>query len=159
MHHKIRLKDDPRIDATMFFPVEMIVVAHIKSAPIVELSLESTITVPGNDKAKFNYQSKNQKPVRSIEEFKSLYPSGDEFIVFKIFDKLKVKVDTTTEFPLDIECKILFTKEDGYEYQRLIDEFELKTKNELLLLAESDIIVISDNKPIILVALNESDDV
>jgi hypothetical protein len=46
MHHKIRLRDDPRIDGTMFFPVEMMVVAHIKSDTTeAGASLESTVGV------------------------------------------------------------------------------------------------------------------
>jgi len=41
---------------------------------------------------------------------------SSEFLILRIFDKLKVKVDTTTEFPLDIVCTLLFTDDDHKEY-------------------------------------------
>jgi len=30
----------------------------------------------------------------------------------KIFDRVKIRVDTTTEFPLDIKATLMFSKED-----------------------------------------------
>jgi hypothetical protein len=30
LHHKVRLRDDPRIDSVIFFDEEMVMVAHIK---------------------------------------------------------------------------------------------------------------------------------
>ena len=35
--------------------------------------------------------------------------SPNEYIKFRIYDRVKVLVETTTEFPLDIKCTILFT--------------------------------------------------
>ena len=43
----------------------------------------------------------------------------EELLFFKIFDKVKVRVDTTTEFPLDITCTIVFGKDDLEDYTRL----------------------------------------
>lgn len=35
---------------------------------------------------------------------------------------MRVKVDTTTEFPLDIKCTLMFTKEDQVEYETLLGQ-------------------------------------
>lgn len=42
-----------------------------------------------------------------------------EYTVLRIFDKLKVKVDTTVEFPLDIVATLVITSEDESEYEQL----------------------------------------
>ena len=34
MHHKIRLRDDTRIDSVIFFEDELILVAHLKQASL-----------------------------------------------------------------------------------------------------------------------------
>jgi len=56
---------------------------------------------------------------------------SEEYIVLRIFDKVRVKVETTTEFPLDIKCTLMFTKEDGQEYDMLfqaqVARYEQKT--------------------------------
>ena len=41
------------------------------------------------------------------EEFKP-----EELLIFKVFDRVKVLVDTTTDFPLDLKCTVLFTYSD-----------------------------------------------
>jgi hypothetical protein len=48
------------------------------------------------------------KKCKSLSEFEATF-SPDEFLILRIFDKIKVKVDTTTEFPLDIKCTLMFT--------------------------------------------------
>ena len=45
-------------------------------------------------------------------------------MIFKIFDRVKVKVDTTTEFPLDIKCALVFDQNDHEEFNRLALEQE-----------------------------------
>ena len=37
-------------------------------------------------------------------------------LTFRVLDTVKIKVETTTEFPLDFKCSILFTQEDVMEY-------------------------------------------
>lgn len=108
MHHKIRLRDDPRIDSVVFFDEQLVLVAHLK-------------------------QSKNSKieafkKVNSLEEFtgKQSHFAPEELLVFKIFDKVKVRVDTTIEFPLDISCTLVFGKEDLENYDTLFQEQEAK---------------------------------
>ena len=38
-------------------------------------------------------------------------------MTFRIFEKVKVKIDTTSEFPLDVTCSLLFNKEDLEVYE------------------------------------------
>lgn len=54
----------------------------------------------------------DQAPPRSVET--SL--DSNEFLTFRVLDKVKIKLSTTTEFPLDFKCEILFTPEDINEY-------------------------------------------
>jgi len=39
-------------------------------------------------------------------------------LCFTVCDKIKVKVETTTEFPLDIKCTMLITEADMKAYQK-----------------------------------------
>lgn len=86
MHHKLRLRDDPRIDSVIFFEEHLTLVAHLKGA-----------------KAHKDQEAKRDKfkKAKTIAEIHEQF-SSDEFLILRIFDKIKVKVDTTTEFPLDI---------------------------------------------------------
>lgn len=45
---------------------------------------------------------------------------------FKIFDRVKVKVETTTEFPLDIKCSLILTEEDQEEYAQIVQKQKLR---------------------------------
>ncbi len=45
-------------------------------------------------------------------------------MVLRIFDKVKVRVDTTTEFPLDIKCTMIFGEEDLADFDKLLMEQE-----------------------------------
>lgn len=115
MHQKIRLRDDPRIDSLLFFEEHMIIVAHLK-----------TKTGKGNGKSA---EEKRElfKKVKNLSDFEEHF-SPDEFLIMRIFDKVKVKVETTTEFPLDIKCTLMFTPEDAQEYDQLLKEQENRNK-------------------------------
>ena len=52
----------------------------------------------------------------------SAAPKDSDNICFSVYDKVKIKVDVTTEFPLDIKCTLLITDED------MIDYNEIKTR-------------------------------
>ena len=41
---------------------------------------------------------------------------ANESLTFRVLDTVKIKLSTTTEFPLDFRCEILFTPEDINEY-------------------------------------------
>ena len=36
-----------------------------------------------------------------------------------VFDRVKIKVEATKEFPLDIKCSLLVTKKDIEEYEKI----------------------------------------
>lgn len=40
-------------------------------------------------------------------------------LLFRVFDTIKVRVETTVEFPLDIKCTLMFTEEDLEEFNQL----------------------------------------
>jgi hypothetical protein len=99
MHHKVRLRDDPRIDSVIFFEDELILVAHLKNSAQQKDAKEAKKVNNGERVEAFRQVTKF---AQVIKEF-----APQELIVFNIFDKVKVKVDTTTEFPLDIKCSLV----------------------------------------------------
>ena len=40
-------------------------------------------------------------------------------VCFKVYDKVRILVDTTSEFPLDLKCTLLLTKTDMETYDEL----------------------------------------
>jgi len=40
-------------------------------------------------------------------------------VCFGIYDRVRVKVEPTTEFPLDLNCQVLFLEEDTAEYEEI----------------------------------------
>lgn len=66
------------------------------------------------------------KAVKSLADLtgeNSIFAPG-EIMVLRIFDKVKVRVDTTTEFPLDIKCTMIFGEEDLADYDKILMEQE-----------------------------------
>jgi len=122
MHHKIRLREDPRIDYVMFFPEEMTIAAHYKNNAANPLEQEKE-----NGKLKDRL-----KGVETLAELKSMFNVEKELLILRIFDKVKVLVETTTEFPLDIKCTLMFTKEDLEKYDKLKEEYESNAQAQLL---------------------------
>lgn len=118
MYHKIRLRDDPRIDEIIFFEDDMTLVAHVKGK-----KPEDTKDDLFKDRKK-----KKQPTINDISDFKKQFNDGD-FVVLKIFDKVKVLVETTTEFPLDIKCTLLFSEEDLKRFDTMKNEFEIRSQN------------------------------
>lgn len=43
-------------------------------------------------------------------------------ITFSVFDIIKVKVETTKDFPLDLKCTVMFTDNDLEEFARIQQE-------------------------------------
>ena len=115
MHVKIRLRDDSRLDGVLFFEDEMMMVAHIKSQNGNEGYGKAT-----DEKTKKMKKDHRGVQVEKLDSFKKVESlislnetfKDNEVITFKIFDKIKVLVETTTEFPLDVKCKLLITNED-----------------------------------------------
>ena len=94
MHHKIRLRDDPKIDSVLFFEDQMTLVALVKEV--------------GCDDIRKHNQRDKFLGLRSLHECEENF-SRTEFLTFKVFDNVKVIVETTTEFPLDIKCKLVIS--------------------------------------------------
>lgn len=126
MHHKVHLRDDPRIDSVIFFEEHMVLAAHVKQ-----------IRVPAKDGAKQPERQVNNgerldafKQVKSLQELtgKDSLFAPEELQLYRIFDKVRVRVDTTTEFPLDIKCTLLFGPEDDAYYAQLLAEQEANKK-------------------------------
>jgi len=45
---------------------------------------------------------------------------------FKIFERVKVRVETTTEFPLDIKCCLVLTDDDRAEFDKIVERQSLR---------------------------------
>lgn len=87
---------------------------------------------PSRQDAKQNGK-KNEERLDRFKKAKTIFDiesefAANEYLTLRIFDKIKVKVDTTTEFPLDIVCTLLFTEEDEKEYQILLKQAEDKVE-------------------------------
>ena len=65
--------------------------------------------------------------IESLEEYDKTY-SKEEVLTFRIFEKVKVKVETTTEFPLDVVCTLMFTPEDLELYEESKSRQEAREK-------------------------------
>jgi hypothetical protein len=120
MHHKIKLRDDPRIDSVIFFEEELVMVAHLKS--------DNNSAKPKVNAGERLDEFRKVTKLHELTGANSIF-APEELLIFKIFDKIKVKVDTTTEFPLDIKCTLVFGKEDLEEYARLSLEQEARFKS------------------------------
>jgi hypothetical protein len=112
MHHKVHLRDDPHIDSVIFFEERLVLAAHVKSIKISgkEDSKKDTGKKPMTNGEKLDAF----RQVKSLEELAGIDSifAPEEVRLFRIFDKVRVRVDTTTEFPLDIKCTLLFGPEE-----------------------------------------------
>lgn len=131
MHQKLRLRDDPRIDSLIFFEEQMIMVAHLKPKDAKNSNkIEENKSEENKEESKANKKPKNGdkkqretngdrldkfKKAKSLSEIQLEFDMS-EYIILRIFDKVKVKVDTTVEFPLDIVCSLVISPEDHEEY-------------------------------------------
>ncbi len=95
MHHKIRIRDDYRVDSVLFFEEALTVVVLLKNSK-------------KNKPNQLEEKRLRFKQVKHISEVDELF-SSEDVIKLRIFDKIKVLVETTTEFPLDINCKLMIT--------------------------------------------------
>lgn len=96
IHHLIKLKEDPRIDRTDFNSLD--------------------------DELKVKCSLKKQIEVNSLEDSESTKMVNE--ISFKVLDKVKIKVETTTEFPLDLKCTVMISKDDMEEYSEIKKSME-----------------------------------
>lgn len=94
--------------------------------------MEIKALIKDKDSGKSNAEIKAMKQKFLKVEDKDEYNKFEEetILTFKIFEKVKVKVDTTTEFPLDVVCSLMFTKEDLEEYEEIKKKQEEKEKED-----------------------------
>ena len=124
MHHKLRLRDDSRVDSLVFFEEHLTMVAHLKQTKKQKEAAQGGKGQSNEEKLDKFKKAKNLQDIQL--EF-----DPEEYLVLRIFDKIKVKVDTTTEFPLDIQCTLMITDEDEQEYNKLFKEAEEKAAAKL----------------------------
>ena len=115
LHHKIKIRDDSRVESVIFFEEHMTLIALLKGK-------KNESSNPEEKRDKF-------KKIKSLEQI-HLDFQPHEYLALSIFDKVKVKVETTTEFPLDIQCTLLFTKEDQEEYDKIKRQAEEKAQKQ-----------------------------
>lgn len=60
-----------------------------------------------------------QNPAHENDGSKQAAKEPQSNLCFAVYDKVKFKVETTTEFPLDIKCKMLITEDDMIEYEEI----------------------------------------
>ena len=104
MHHKLHLRDDPRIDSVIFFEDNLVLAAHLKQ---FKKNDAKGISESKSDRLEaFKKVKSLEQIIGSKSEFKA-----DEILLFRIFDRVNVKVDTTEDFPLDITCTLVLNNE------------------------------------------------
>ena len=106
---KLNLKEDPRVKQTLFD----------------EDSLTMTLTMRTKQEIEEYELIKNDKENKKgtldhnieINEADKIRPPN---IVLQPLSRIKVKVETTEIFPLDLKCTLLFTEEDLKFYDKMV---------------------------------------
>ena len=140
---KLRLKNDNRVQDVIFFAdtytIGVLLKDSINKVSSPEMKEESKNADEGKPNKQFlpknNQYEKNEKfkGVATKQDFDNLRKQyGDMLIEFKVFQKIKVMVTTTTEFPLDIECTILFTEEDLHKAEEQMKLQREEKANDVL---------------------------
>ena len=130
MHHKLRLRDDERIDSTVFFEEEVKLAATLRNIPRKESEVggetASGAQEENKDEGKVKVAADGSTGLRGGNSSSAGSAPVDEKgnLVFKVFDVVKVKVETTEEFPLDIKCSLMFSKEDLKEFEQRFKQQE-----------------------------------
>jgi len=84
------LKEDPRVESTTYYETDDTLRVACSFRKDLELA-------PGSKK----YQDRVSKELSA-----GVNPNN---ICFEVYDKVKIMVETTTEFPLDLKCTLLIT--------------------------------------------------
>jgi len=105
IHTTLKLKDDPRIESTEFFGegTELAVACSFAKPKACTEGLKNYVT-----------RKTGVAPANKDEPLSN--------ICFKVYDKVKIIVLTTTDFPLDLKCTLIITQADGLEYERIKQE-------------------------------------
>jgi hypothetical protein len=96
---KIRLADDPRIDKVEF------------DSEALEITA-SLCLISNKQKKKEKWLAGIKHKKTDLEEESEPEPTEPVPLKLNVFDRVKIRVDTTEEFPLDIKATLMFSKED-----------------------------------------------
>ena len=125
LHYVLKLKDDPRVEGTMHFDEELKVACTFKKPLMLA---DGLVTYRGRkEKEKVNVQDPNKASNSDGQSGKR--PQAN--LCFAVYDKVKLKVETTTEFPLDLKCTMLITEDDMAEYEEIQQEQAERTTTQM----------------------------
>lgn len=84
-------------------------------------------------------QPKKEEPEEASESPRDQAPTSEN-LCLGVFDRIKLRVEATEEFPLDITCKLLITQEDMEEYEKIRERMRQTEEARALMLSERSII-------------------
>ena len=134
IHTTLKLKDDPRIESTEYFGegTELAVACSLAKPQVCTDGLK-------------NYVSRKAGAATTKEDDDKVEVEPLTNICFKVYDRVKIKVGTTTDFHLDLKCTLMITQADGLEYERLKQEsVEAELAQASLKAARGEVQVIAD---------------
>lgn len=111
MSYKLRPRDDSRVESHEFNAETLTLTANLRPVKNRKKNKKKQSKQDPNEKSIEHSQEKDENPQEPAQK-----------LVFRVFDKVKVKVETTDEFPLDVKCSLLFTKEDLELYDEAIKD-------------------------------------
>lgn len=102
IHQTMKLKDDPRVESTEFFGEgeDLMVACMFKKPLACAPGLSNYMTRKKRDNAK-----EDKAPLSNV--------------CFKVYDRIQLKVGTTTDFPLDLKLSLLLTEKDVTEAEEI----------------------------------------
>ena len=95
--HRVKLKDDPSVTQVIHFHQELTTLLQLKDKKRKPSSHHS-------EEEEEKEEEELPTPVKNYEEMAKIIKNSYKL---KVHDKVKVLVDTTTEFPLDVKLKLL----------------------------------------------------
>ena len=106
IHYNLKLKDDDRVESTLPFEEELKVACIFKKP--VELK-NGLLTYAQRKKP--SDQRTDETNLTDLEDGKA------KNCCFAVYDKVKLRVEATTEFPLDIKCTLMLSEEDDAAFE------------------------------------------
>ena len=127
VHQTLKVKDDPRIDRTEFFGEEN------------ELMMACMFREPiscSPDLMNYVSRKKGGNPPDEKEPLSN--------ICFKVYDRLKLKVEATTDFPLDFKFTLLISDEDMIDYKEISEQRQKQAKQASDMAVRKQLQVVDD---------------
>lgn len=102
--HKMKLTDDPRIESTQFDNQQIILTASLSQPSKRQMKKQLYCSGKKHEKQTNSEEEEEEEAKAPTETEKEL--------IFRVFDMVKIKLETTTDFPLDIKATLIFSKQD-----------------------------------------------